>query len=52
MKQTDFDYALFKKYLICEKCGYQINGKLNFIVPTFIEVCCFLIGILFGVGLL
>ena len=44
MKQTDFDYALFKKYLI--------NGKLNFIVPTFIEVCCFLIGILFGVGLL
>ena len=43
------DSVLFSKYLVCDKCGDKPTAKM-FLVPTVIEIGCFLVGVLVGVS--
>lgn len=42
-----FDYVLFRRWLNCEHCGKKPH-KLSFIVPTTLEIFCFIAGIYIG----
>lgn len=42
------DYYLFKKHLVCEKCGFNAGDKHAFLLATTLEVFMFIAGILLG----
>lgn len=44
-----FDYLMFNRWAKCDKCGYQNNLWYHWILPTFIELALFYVGILIGI---
>lgn len=43
-----FDYLLFRKWTACERCGFKGEEWFRYLIPTMIEVLCFLSGIAIG----
>jgi hypothetical protein len=43
-----FDFVVFNKWAICDKCHYKNTYLWAWILPTFIEVCLFFMGYLLG----
>jgi len=45
------DYLVFSKWTKCDVCHNTINKWYNYLLPTFIEISLFIIGIYIGLNI-